>query len=336
MIKTVFFEIESWEQNELQGLIRDHTIKFVEEPLTIANVNQYTDADIISPFIYSKLSQDVLKNFKHLKLITTRSTGYDHIDVNFCKENGIVVSNVPDYGKNTVAEHVFGLLLGISHKIPKAIERTSRGDFSLQNLMGFDLRGKRLGVIGTGSIGLFVIEIAKGFSMEVLAFDVKPKEEMASKLGFCYATMDKVLSISDVITIHVPASKSTENLISTDQFNMMKNGVVFINTSRGSVVDIRALVRALAEGKVAAAGLDVLPEEATIKEEAELMRSVYQEKHDLETLLADHILLRLKNVYITPHSAFYTCEAVQRILDTTVGNITSFMKNNPQNVVTKE
>ncbi len=336
MIKTVFFEIENWEQNELQRLIRDHTIKFAEEPLTIANVNQYTDADIISPFIYSKLSFDVLKNFKHLKLITTRSTGYDHIDVNFCKENGIVVSNVPDYGKNTVAEHVFGLLLGISHKITKAVERTSRGDFSLQNLMGFDLRGKRLGVIGTGSIGLFVIEIAKGFGMEVLAFDVKPKEEMASKFGFYYATMDKVLSVSDVITIHVPASKSTENLISTDQFNMMKNGVVFINTSRGSVVDIRALVRALAEGKVAAAGLDVLPEEATIKEEAELMRSVYQKKHDLETLLADHILLRLKNVYITPHSAFYTREAVQRILDTTVGNITSFMKNNPQNVVTKK
>jgi D-lactate dehydrogenase len=336
MTKIIFSEIETWERDELQRLSKDYTVKFVEEPLTMTNVDQCTDADIISPFIYSKLSSDVLKKFKHLKLITTRSTGYDHIDINFCNENGIMVSNVPDYGKNTVAEHVFGLLLSISHKITKAVERTIRGDFSLQNLMGFDLRGKRLGVVGTGGIGLCVIEIAKGFGMEVLAFDVKPKEEIASKLGFCYAPMDKVLSISDIITIHVPAGKSTENLISTDQFNIMKNGVVFINTSRGSVVDIRALVRALAEGKVSAAGLDVLPEEATIKEEAELMRSVYQKKHDLETLLADHILLRLKNVYITPHSAFYTREAMQRILDTTVDNITSFTKNNPKNIVTKE
>lgn len=335
-MEIVFFEIEAWERNELQKLSEEHEIEFIGETLNTENAQNYANADIISPFIYSKLGSDVLKMFKHLKLITTRSTGFDHIDIHYCKENGIVVSHVPRYGENTVAEHVFGLLLTISHNITKAAERTSRGDFTLQGLLGFDLRGKKIGVIGTGSIGLYVIEIAKGFGMEVLAFDVKPKEKMASKLGFRYVSMDEVLSTSDIITLHVPASKSTDNLISTDQFNNMKKGVIFINTSRGSVVSIQALVRALAEGKVAAAGLDVLPDEAVIKEEAELMHSVYQEKHDLSTLLADSVLLRLRNVYVTPHSAFYTREAVQRILDTTVDNIIAFTKGNSQNVVVKE
>jgi D-lactate dehydrogenase len=335
-MEIVFFEIEAWERNELQKLSEEHEIEFIGETLNAENAQNYANADIVSPFIYSKLGSDVLKMFKHLKLITTRSTGFDHIDINYCMENGIVVSHVPRYGENTVAEHVFGLLLTISHNITKAVERTSRGDFTLQGLLGFDLRGKKIGVIGTGSIGLHVIEIAKGFGMEVLAFDVKPKEEMASKLGFRYASMDEVLSTTDIITLHVPATKSTDNFISTDQFNSMKKGVIFINTTRGSVVNIQALVRALAEGKVAAAGLDVLPEEAAIKEEAELMHSVYQKKHDLATLLADSVLLRLRNVYVTPHSAFYTREAVQRILDTTVDNIIAFTKGNSQNVVAKE
>lgn len=335
-MKIVFFEIEAWERNELQELSEEHEVIFIGETLTSENAHQYANADIISPFIYSKLNSDVLKNFDHLKFLAARSTGFDHIDVNYCKEHNIVVSYVPKYGENTVAEHVFGLLLTMSHNITKAIERTSRGDFTIQGLLGFDLRGKKIGVIGTGSIGLYVIKIAKGFGMEVIAFDLKPKEEMASKMGFQYASMDKVLSNSDIITLHVPASKSTDNLISDDQFKSMKKGVILINTSRGSVINTQALVHALIEGKVAMAGLDVLPEEGVIKDDAEVMRSVYQKKHDLKTLLADSVLLRLRNVYITPHNAFYTREAVQRILHTTVDNIHAFTEGNPQNVVGKK
>lgn len=272
----------------------------------------------------------------YLKLVATRSTGFDHIDLDYCKDKGITVCNVPVYGDNTVAEHVFGLLLAISHNLIAAVDRTRRGDFSQTGLQGFDLLGKTLGVIGTGSIGRCVIEIARGFRMKVVAFDVKQDREMESSLGFRYLTMDELLATSDIITLHVPSNEKTRNLISGDAFAKMKDGVVLINTARGDIVDVKALVKAIADGKVAAAGLDVLPEESVIREEAELLHSVYRKRCVLDTLLANHILLRMRNVIITPHSAFNTREAVGRILNTTVENIIAFVKGEPKNVVVKK
>ena len=244
-----------------------------------------------------------------------------------------MVSNIPSYGDNTVAEHVFALLLGISRHMVESIERTRRGDFSQQGLRGFDLEGKAIGVIGVGNIGKCVIRMAKGFGMEVLAFDIRQDRNLEESLGFRYAELDTLLSYSDIITLHVPATKSTENFISREQFERMKDGVILINTARGSVLDVQALVRALSEGKVAAAGLDVLPEEPVIREETELLRAVYRKENDLEALLADCALLRLHNVFITPHNAFNTREAVQRILDATVENIAGFLRGEPRNVV---
>ena len=331
-MKTIIFELEQWERPTFKQLSDEHELEFVEQPLTPDNASQYADADIISTFIYSDLSADVLQNFSNLKLIATRSTGFDHIETDYCQKHDIKICNVPTYGENTVAEHVFALLLTISHKLTEAVDRTRKGDFSLVGLRGFDLRGKTLGVIGTGNIGQCVIEIAKGFRMEVMAFDLKPSEELASNLGFRYGEMKEVLSTSDIITLHVPYHKKTHHLISTEEFDSMKDGVVLINTSRGAIVDIQALLGALAEGKVAAAGLDVLPEEPVMREEAELLRSFYRKQHNLETLLADHILLRLRNVIITPHSAFNTREAVERIAQTTVENIINFTEGKPQNL----
>lgn len=307
-MKIVIFEVEQWECETFLQLQDGHEVEFTEAQLTRENASQYADAEVISAFIYSDLSAEILQKFDNLQLqlIATRSTGFDHIDTNYCQERGIKVSNVPTYGKNTVAEHVFGLLLTISHNLTEAIDRTRKGDFSQVGLQGFDLRGKTLGVIGTGDIGACAIEIAKGFGMEVIAFDVKPREELASRLGFRYAEMDEVLATADILTLHVPANEKTHHLLSSDEFAKMKDGVILINTSRGSVVEIQALVQALADKKFAAAGLDVLPEEPVMREEAELLRSMYHEKHDLETLLADHILLRLRNVVVTPHSAFNT------------------------------
>ncbi len=332
-MKIVIFEVENWEKSSFAHLSDEHEVQYIQYSLTLENAIEYADAEIISTFIYSDLKTEVLQKFHNLKLITTRSTGYDHIAINYCQEKGIKVCNVPTYGENTVAEHVFALLLAISHKLIDATERTRKGDFSLQGLQGFDLRGKTLGVIGTGNIGQCVIEIAKGFRMEVIAFDVKPQEELTKKLNFRYASMEEVLATSDIITVHVPANKHTYHLISSDEFAQMKDGVVLINTARGSIVDSRALIRAIAESKVAAAGLDVLPEEPVMREEAELLRSVYNREHNLDTLLADHVLLRLRNVIITPHSAFNTREAMQRILDITVENITGFLQDQPQRVV---
>jgi D-lactate dehydrogenase len=224
-------------------------------------------------------------------------------------------------------------LLAISHNLVEAVDRTRRGDFSLQGLRGFDLKGKTLGVIGTGSIGRRVIQIAAGFAMQVVAYDVAEDDELAARLGFHYLPMEELLSTADILTLHVPANEHTYHLLSDHEFALLKEGAILINTSRGSIVDVRAMMLALAEGKLAAAGLDVLAEEPTIREESELIRSVYREKHDLETLLANHILLRLRNVIITPHSAFYTQGAIERILDTTVDNIVAFAQGEPQNVV---
>lgn len=332
-MKITIFEVEPWEQEVFTTLAAGHDLTGVEEPLTSQNVDRYTNTEVLSTFLYSDLRGDILKRLRRLKLIATRSTGFDHIDTEYCRQQGITVCNVPTYGENTVAEHVFGLLLTLSHHLTEAIDRTRKGDFSQKGLQGFDLRGKTLGVIGTGHIGRCVIEIAKGFRMEVLAYDVKPDEQFATRAGFRYVGLDEVLSAADIITLHVPANQATYHLLSQKEFAKMKKGVTLINTARGSVVDVQALVQALADGTVAAAGLDVLPEEPVIREEAELLRSIFRKTHDLETLLANHILLRLRNVVITPHSAFNTREAVQRILKTTVENIAAFTEGSPQNVV---
>jgi D-lactate dehydrogenase len=333
-MKIIAYEVEQWESEFLETISDRGEIRCVSERLTEKSAEEHRDAEIISIFVYSKAGRDALEKFKNLKMIATRSTGFDHIDMDYCKERGIAVTYVPSYGENTVAEHVFALLLTISHRMVEAIDRTRRGDFSTAGLRGFDLQGKTIGVIGTGNIGLHTIRIARGFDMEVLAFDVKPKEDLAREMGFRYADLNEVLAQSDIVTLHVPASPKTENLISNEQFDAMKDGAILINTARGTVVDNRALLDALSKGKIAAAGLDVLPEEPTIREEAELLRSVFNREHNMETLLTDHILLRLRNVVITPHNAFNTDEAVRRILETTVENIRAFQKGEPKNMVT--
>lgn len=235
--------------------------------------------------------------------------------------------------RHTVAEHVFALLLALSHHLVEAVDRTRRGDFSQQGLTGFDLCGKTMGLIGAGAIGLHAARIARGFGMEVVVYDIAPNEAAAREIGFTYLPFDEVLQRADVLSLHVPANAKTRNMMSEREFSLMKEGAVLINTARGSIVDARALLGALASGKLAAAGLDVLAEEPVIREEAELLRSVFTRKHDLESLLADHILLRLRNVLITPHSAFNTKEAVGRILDTTRANIDAFLKGAPVNLV---
>lgn len=329
----VIFEAEPWEQEGFKQFEAAQSLTLSGIPLTLDNADRYADAEVISIFIYSNLTAEVLSKLPQLKLVATRSTGYDHIDMDYCEAQGITVCNVPEYGDNTVAEHVFALLLGISRNLVESVDRTRRGDFSLKGLRGFDLKGKTFGVIGTGSIGQCVIHIAHGFSMKVLAFDVRRNPSLAEKLDFDYCSMDELLEEVDILTLHVPANEHTYHLISDAEFDKMKDGVVIINTSRGSVLHVEALARALAVGKVAAAGLDVLPDEPTIREESELLHSFYRETHNLQTLLADSVLMRLRNVIITPHSAFYTKEAVNRILKTTIENIADFIRGEPQNAV---
>ncbi len=234
---------------------------------------------------------------------------------------------------STVAEHAFALLLGTARNLVEAVERTRRGNFSQTGLRGFELRGKTLGVIGTGRIGRCAIEIARGFGMAVVAHDLYPDGETASRLGFRYAELDEVLAVADALTLHVPATPGTASLISDREFGLMKPDAILINTARGNVVDVPALVRALTDGRLRAAGLDVLPQEPVIREEAEIFRDTWTDDHDLKALVANHVLLRFPNVIVTPHNAYNTQSAVRRIIDTTLENIEAFGRGEPRNLV---
>src|SRR3989344_4171750 len=326
-----FFELESWEKEYLLKNLKNCQLKFVDEHLNENNVNQIKDADAIGVFIYSIVNKKILDNLPNLKLITTLSTGFDHIDLKECKKRKITVCNVPHYGENTVAEHTFALILNLTRKIHKAYERTVRGDFSIEGLRGIDLQGKTIGVIGAGSIGQHVIRIAKGFETKVIAYDKFRNLKLAKRLGFKYVTFDYLVQNSDIITLHVPYNKSTHHLINKKEISKMKKGVIIINTARGGIIDTSALLEGLQSGKIGGAGLDVLEGECFIKEERQILSKHFLKECDLKTVLQNDILLKQENVIITPHNAFNSWEALHRILDTTLLNLHSFLKKKPVN-----
>ncbi|MBU4350715.1 hydroxyacid dehydrogenase [Candidatus Parcubacteria bacterium] len=332
-IKIVFFEIEAWEKNYLKSQLKDFNLIFLEDKLNLQNLKKILDIDVLSPFIYSIVDKKVINSLKSLKYVATRSTGFDHIDLKACQKKNILVSNVPTYGENTVAEHTFALILALSRKICFSQERTRLGNFSLENSRGFDLKEKILGVVGVGNIGRHVIRIAKGLEMNVLAFDIKKDRKFAEKIGFKYVSLDYLLKNSDIITLHAPYNKATHHLINLKTLKLLKRGCYLINTARGGICDTTALLKGLKQGVFAGLGLDVLEEEYFIKEERELLSSVFKKTCDLKTALENHILISQPNVIITPHNAFNSEEALMRILDMTVENLKSFAKNKPINLV---
>jgi D-lactate dehydrogenase len=334
MAKIAFYGIKPWEQEYLANVLKGHKLYFSEECLGETKRPGVTDVEILSVFIDSRISKRVINYFPGLRFITTRSTGFDHIDLKTCGERGIVVSNVPSYGENTVAEYAFALILSLSRKIHIAYDQVrEKGDFSYDALQGFDLMGKTMGVVGTGRIGRHAARIAAGFGMEVLAYDTHPDRGLARKLGIKYVSLENLLQKSDIVSLHVPYMRETHYLINKERISLMKKGAYLINTSRGAVIDTQALVIALKDGRLAGAGLDVLEEEAAIKDEVGFLLDKKATEHDLRSVIAEHILVDMPNVIITPHTAFNTREALERILDTTVANINSFLKKRTQNQV---
>mgnify|MGYP001562304832 CR=1 FL=1 len=331
--KIAFFEVEDWQKEYLSAKLAEVELSFFAEPLSKENVGSVNDCAVISPFIYSKIDKEVLHALLNVKLIATRSTGFDHIDVASAKEYKITVCNVPSYGENTVAEHTFSLILALSRKLFDSVLRAKNGDFSLDGLRGFDLKDKTIGIIGLGHIGLHVARIAKGFEMKVIAHDLKPDKKLAKKFGFDYTDFEDLLSRSDIITLHAPYNKATHHLINSENIKFIKKGAYLINTARGGIIETQAILSALSNGTLAGAGLDVLEEECFVKEEAQLLSKEFPKTCDLKTVLQNHILLKQKNVVITPHNAFNSEEALMRILDTTILNIQSFLKNKPVNLI---
>ena len=325
-MKIAFFEIQNWEKTILKKKLKNHSLQFFSEPINESFLPKIKDIDLLSVFIYSKLDDKILKKLPKLKIIITRSTGFDHISLPACKKRKIKVCNRPSYGDNTVAEHTFALILALSRKTHKAYLRAQKDDFTIKGLQGFDLENKTLGVIGTGKIGKHVIRIARGFGMKVLAYDKFPDSSLANELNFNYAPLTQLLKKSDIITLHIPLLKQTKYLINSSRLKQMKSSAILINTSRGEIVDTTALLNALDNKKIAGAGLDVIEGEVLIKEEKELLHKKTNPEA-WKQIIENHAIIDNENVVFTPHIAFYSKEALHRIIENTIQNIKDFDKN---------
>ncbi|MFB6145678.1 MAG: NAD(P)-dependent oxidoreductase [Candidatus Nanohaloarchaea archaeon] len=315
-----WFDAEQWEKDYLAGKDISFNIDFYDEPLTSDNAEKADGYDAVTVFVTSEVDEAVIEELDAF-MIACRSTGFDHVDVEKAKDKGIRVCNVPDYGANTVAEHTFGLMLALSRKIYEAIRKVNEGEFNHEGLRGFDLKGKKLGVIGTGSIGKHVIRMAKGFGMNVIASDPRPDRVAENNLGFMYVSLEDLVKQSDIISLHCPLTDSTRHLLGKDEFDKMDNTLV-VNTARGELIDTEALIEALEDGSVKAAGLDVLEEECYIEDDLKYLGDL-KEKCDPQIILEDHILMDRDDVLITPHNAFNSIEALHRIEDTTLNNLRS-------------
>jgi D-lactate dehydrogenase len=260
------------------------------------------------------------------------SVGFDHIDLTACKARNIMVSNVPSYGDNTVAEYAFGLILALARKFKSTFDRIERGFFSRTGLIGIDIKGKTLGLIGTGRIGSHMARLGWAFGMKVIAYDVRLDVALKEEYGVQFMSLEDVLEQADVISLHVPYIPSTHHLINADRLRLLKPTALLINTSRGKLIDTKAVAVALREDRLGGVALDTFEGEDIWIEEEFL-------KHDdlpaiaLREAMESFSIMHSERAILTPHNAFNTREALERILITSAGNIKAFFSDNPQNVV---
>lgn len=329
-MKIAFFEVKDWERDYIRPHFPNYQLYFSYERLDEHLLPAQRDFDCLSVFIYSRIKAPLLTEFPQVKLIATRSTGYDHIDTTACRERGIAVTHVPTYGEYTVAEHTFALILSLSRNVHKSYRHAVEGRMDLAMLTGFDLKDKTLGVVGAGRIGMHVIKIARGFGMRVLVYDVRQNLFLAELLNFTYVPLDLLLAESDIISLHAPYTPETHHLVNRERLQQIKRGAILINTARGGLVDTDALIEALDNGQLGGVGLDVLEGEELIKEEQELLYAP-RAAEALQALVRRSVLLKKDNVVFTPHNAFNSHEALQRILDTTIENVRAWHRGENMN-----
>ena len=325
-MKIAFFGELDQEKKDFytQTLGPNHQLEFFEFCFGEQKTETF-DYDVISIFVSCKASKENLEQFPNVKLVAVRSTGFDNVDLDYCKEKNIVVSTVPAYGSHTVAEYAFALLLQISRKVSQATWITKNNNFELTDLRGFDLNEKTIGVVGTGKIGANAARIAKGFNMHILAYDVFKNEELAEGLGFQYVELEHLLESSDIVSLHAPLTPDTHHLINSGNIFRMKKGAILINTARGGLLETKALLEAMKQNHLTAAGLDVLEEE----------KQLHGLEPENETTQYAKELITLPNVHYSAHVAFYTKEAEHNIMETTRDNIEKFAADTPQNNVVK-
>ena len=306
-------------------------LAFFDTHLNAVTAKLAFNFEAVCVFVNDDLGRETLKQLSEhgTKLIVLRCAGFNNVDLAAAKEFGMTTARVPAYSPHGVAEHAVALMLALNRKLTTAHNRIREGNFSLEGLLGFEIYGKTAGVAGTGKIGKNVARILQGFGCRVLAFDPYPDEECRSR-GIAYVSFDELVSQSDIITLHLPLMKATHHLVNAAAISRMKRGAMLINTSRGGLIDTKAVIAGLKSGRIGYLGLDVYEEEGDV---------FFQDLSG--EMIQDDVLARLltfPNVLMTGHQAFFTRNALHNIALTTLQNIQSFMeqKIDPRNLVTSD
>jgi D-lactate dehydrogenase len=294
-----------------------HDLTYLEARLDITTAPLAEGFEAVCPFVNDRLDAAVIAELARggTRLLTLRSAGYNHVDLAAAAEHGLTVARVPAYSPYAVAEHTVALMLAVERQIPRAANRVRDGNFSLEGLLGFDLRNKRIGIIGTGKIGQIVARIMRGFGCSIRAYDPVRNEDVRD-LGVRYEDLDTLLGECDVITLHCPLTPETHHIIDEAALRKVKPGVMIVNTSRGALIDTPAAIQALKDGRIGHLALDVYEEEEAL---------FFEDLSD--TGIQDDVFARLltfPNVLITAHQAFFTEEALRNIAEATLGNATAF------------
>jgi len=321
-MKIAFFNTKPYDRHyfDRANQAHGHTLVYHESHLREATVNLVSDEQVVCCFINDSLNAEILAALqaKGVRLIALRSAGFNHVDMNAARQLALPVVRVPAYSPYAVAEHTAGLLLALNRRLHRAYNRVREGDFSINGLMGFDLHGKTVGIVGCGKIGLAFLRIMQGFGCKLLVHDLQANPE-AVALGASFLPLAEVLAGADIVSLHCPLSPDTWHLINAVTLAQMKPGVTLLNTSRGKLLDTLAVIHALKSGHIGLLGLDVYEEEEAI---------FFENLSD--SVIHDDVFARLMtfhNVLITSHQAFFTDEAVSAIAATTLGNISAFAKD---------
>lgn len=341
--KICFVEVDEAEQSRFAEALSGYEVIFVHNLAAVPG-----DTEVLSTFIGERVGPEFLDAHTSLKLIATRSTGCDHIDLDACEERSVFVTNVGNYGENSVAEHTFALILALSRRLKDAEAAVRSGHFSHERLRGFDLRGKTLGVIGAGRVGLHVIRIGIGFGLRVLACDENPHPFFTELLDFEYVPFEELMRRSDIISLHVPLHEKTRHMINRETLKLCKEEILLINTARGGLLDPESIREALDSGRIAGLGLDVLEDESVFhggvtsllgEKIVERVRNTSarpvskepsaQRLAEFSRLVMHSQLLQRPEVVLTPHIAFNSHEAVEKLSSLTIENISNYLAGKP-------
>ena len=326
-MKVAFFDTHRFEREvftaENEGLGGAHKISFFESRLNRETALLARGCSAVCAFVNDCLDEGAVRalSAEGIKLIALRSAGYNHVDLCVSRRLGIKIAHVPAYSPHAVAEHAVALLLTLNRKIHRSYNRVKELNFSLEGLVGFDLLGKTAGVLGTGRIGSVLARILSGFGCRILAYDPVKNEGLCSELGVQYVGLEALYHSSDILFLQLPLNEQTRHIVNAESIARMKPGVFIINTGRGALIDTKALIEGLKEGRIGGAGLDVYEEEEGI---------FFLDLSD--RVLQDDVLARLltfPNVIVTAHQAFLTKEALKNIAQTTLRNIADFEQGRP-------